>query len=240
MASNTFTFFGKWLKSARERAGLTAYRLATLSGVPRSLISAFELGQRSATDEMLRRLVAPLDVPYEDAKLEIVDDAFSASDLRAVARWLTDEDRKRDTRSVAGFWTGLGLNRLELEAARLLKAAGYDQCPAPEGSQDAAMLYVQRKGHTYLVQFKSTDGPLNQEAVLEVVETWGKSRAGGALWVVPAGLTASALMLADKNGIRVFDGKALAALQRSTQRWLDPVPSGSKSRSGAEKNRKGG
>jgi transcriptional regulator with XRE-family HTH domain len=57
--------FAELLRRQREKAGLTQYALAKLSGLSRATLSALELGTREPSWETVQRLAAALKVDYE-------------------------------------------------------------------------------------------------------------------------------------------------------------------------------
>ena len=59
---------GSEIKRLRESRGLTAYRLAALSGVPRSNLSEFETGKLIPTDAALDKLAPHLGVSAVELK----------------------------------------------------------------------------------------------------------------------------------------------------------------------------
>lgn len=89
--------FGEWLRETREAAGLTAYRLAQLSGLSRSFLSDLETGRtRSGKtvlpgDDALEKLAPVLGVPVEDLKREALRDRLDHQELEAAAEIIAEE-----------------------------------------------------------------------------------------------------------------------------------------------------
>ena len=57
--------FGKWLRHHREQRGLSAYRLADLSGMPATLVSSLEKGRRGPSKANLEALASVQELGLE-------------------------------------------------------------------------------------------------------------------------------------------------------------------------------
>ena len=91
--------FSMYLKSARERKGLTQSVLAGLCRLTGSYISLLESGRKPApSDSVVRRLAAALDLPAEDALHVAHLDRAPEELRRAVDRLRTQAARERDLR----------------------------------------------------------------------------------------------------------------------------------------------
>lgn len=64
------TVFGQLLRDVRESKGLSAYRVAQLTGIPQTNLSGIELGRRRASDANLDALATVSQLGLSRAKLE--------------------------------------------------------------------------------------------------------------------------------------------------------------------------
>ncbi|OAI54875.1 hypothetical protein AYO44_14085 [Planctomycetaceae bacterium SCGC AG-212-F19] len=88
---NTPPFFANRLQSIREKAGLSQYALAKLSGLSKQALSNLELGNREPNWNTVQRLAAALGVSCDD----FIDPAVTQQTVLAEPR--SPGSRRKDT-----------------------------------------------------------------------------------------------------------------------------------------------
>lgn len=109
--------FGQYLKSLRERRGLTMRKLDQLSGVSHSYISQMERGERGVPKpDILKKLAGPLGVDYSELMYkaghintpmywllddEEVDEELNKNKLKRLVDWLEDDNESLEEKKIS-------------------------------------------------------------------------------------------------------------------------------------------
>ena len=98
----------------------------------------------------------------------------------------------------------------EIYLAKLLRESGFDDvCGTPTTGDQGADLIAKRNGRMIVIQAKCYEGSVGNRAVQEVagaINFYGADEG----WVITSGsFTASAKALAQKNNVKLIDGRAL-------------------------------
>ena len=92
--------FGNTLKELRQRAGMTQKDLASKVGVTKSVISYYELSERSPSPEMLMKLAAVFHVSTDFLlgfqKQDIIDLSGLSAEDKMLVRTMVDTLRKKE------------------------------------------------------------------------------------------------------------------------------------------------
>jgi len=92
--------FGNTLKELRQKAGMTQKDLASKVGVTKSVISYYELSERSPSPEMLMKLAAVFHVSADFLlgfqKQDTIDLSGLSAEDKMLVRTMVDTLRKKD------------------------------------------------------------------------------------------------------------------------------------------------